>query len=396
MNFSRGEATHFLTVALTLTHRLRDTWAALADGQLTWARARAIAEEVLRHGPDVDPHTVATVEAVVLPGAAELSVSALRARVRAEFVRRDNEAAEKRRAQARKAADVFIRRSGREGMSEFVTRLPSEAAAAMSDAVDQHARQAKAAGDSRPIGIIRAEIVANLILRPFDDSRPAVTAQLRVIAPLASLLPGTRDGIAEVEGEPVTAAHLRALLAALDAICPGGLQEPTGGTMHLDLVGGGGNLLATLTRPELERAVARGCREHPAADCGCGLVGKPPPTDAYESTAAQRRWTTARDGGCRHPGCRARVGWVDLDHVIPHSDGGETDCDNLCCLCRRHHRLKTHAPGWMFHLDAEGNLLVTTPSGVTRISRPPGSYLLEPYEFSEELPGALIIDVPPF
>ena len=47
-------------------------------------------------------------------------------------------------------------------------------------------------------------------------------------------------------------------------------------------------------------------------------------------------------------------------------------------------------------LDADGALLVTTPSGVTRINRPPGSYLLEPYELSAPLPDALVIDVAPF
>ena len=50
----------------------------------------------------------------------------------------------------------------------------------------------------------------------------------------------------------------------------------------------------------------------------------------------------------------------------------------------------------MFTLDRDGNLLVTTPSGVTRISRPPGSYLLEPYEYGEPLPDTEFIDLPPF
>ncbi|GAA3168671.1 hypothetical protein GCM10010531_21980 [Blastococcus jejuensis] len=405
-NFSRGEATRFLAVALTLGHRLADTWAALADGELTWSRARAIAEEVNRCGPDVDPHVVATVEAVVLPEAAELSVGALRARVRTEFIRRDAEAADKRRKEALKTADVFLRRTGDEGMSEVVTRLPHEAAAAMLDAIDSAARTAKAAGDQRPIGLIRAEVQANLTLRPWDTSRPAVTARLTILATLNALLPdpavpgggGTPTGVGLVDGEPVTAAHLRALLAALDAIGPGGLRAPPEGSLQLDLIGGGGNLLATLTRPELEAAARRGCPEHggAAADCRCPLTGPPPATDAYEATAAQRRFLTSRDRGCRHPGCRARAGWADLDHVLPHGEGGATDCDNLCCLCRRHHRLKTFAPGWAFALDDDGNYLVTTPTGVTRISRPPGSYLLEPYEFGLDLPDALIIDVPPF
>ena len=58
--------------------------------------------------------------------------------------------------------------------------------------------------------------------------------------------------------------------------------------------------------------------------------------------------------------------------MLAHGDGGPTDCTNLCCLCRRHHRLKTHAPGWRYALTADGVLSVTTPSGVTRTTRPPG------------------------
>jgi hypothetical protein len=66
------------------------------------------------------------------------------------------------------------------------------------------------------------------------------------------------------------------------------------------------------------------------------------------------------------------VGWADRDHVIPHDRGGPTDCANLCCLCRSHHRLKTHARGWRFAMDPDGTLHVTTSSGITRTTRPPG------------------------
>src|SRR3954447_5568079 len=72
------------------------------------------------------------------------------------------------------------------------------------------------------------------------------------------------------------------------------------------------------------------------------------------------------------PGCGQPVARVDLDHVVAYAAGGATDCDNLCCLCRRHHRLKTHARGWRFVLTASGVLRVTTPSGITRTTRPPG------------------------
>ena len=222
-------------------------------------------------------------------------------------------------------------------MAEVVTVLPQPVAAAMVATVDAHARQAKADGDERTLGRLRAEVMASSVLRPWDESRPPVTAELHVLAPLNALLPDPADptssgdpvGIGEVEGEPVTAAHLRALLTALDSICPGGLVAPTGGSMFLDLLGAGGNLLATLSRGELEAAARRGCPSHPDGDCRCAVVTRPPPTENYRPTAAQRRWGRARDRHCRHPGCRNKVGWTDLDHVIAHADGGATDCDNL-------------------------------------------------------------------
>jgi hypothetical protein len=404
MNCSRAEATTLVCVAWMLHQRLPDTLAALADGKLSWSRARAIALEIHRAGSELDPHAAATVEAVVLPQAADLPVKRLRAVVRRELLRFDADAEERRRRQARAAAGVFLRRTARDGVSEVVIVLPHAVGAAMVGAVDAHAREAKAADDPRLIGVIRAEVAANLILRPWDESHPPVSPQLRILAPINSLLPDPADpaaggpppGIAEVDGEPVTAAHLRALLEAVDAMCPGGLQTPTGGNLFFDLLGAGGGLLATLTRAELEAAARRGCPQHPAGDCACALVGRPPPTTAYEPTERQRRYLSARDHGCRLPGCSNRTGWADLDHVHPHAEGGATDCDNLCCLCRRHHRLKTHAHGWSFHLDADGALLVTTPTGVTRVSRPPGSYFMEPYEFGEPLPEAGLYDLVPF
>jgi hypothetical protein len=175
-----------------------------------------------------------------------------------------------------------------------------------------------------------------------------------------------------VNGRPITAAQLRALLEGLDAVCPGGLQAPAGGTLQIALVDAGGRLRALTDRRQLARLVRRGCPAHPAADCGCAVLDRPPPIDRYEPSPAQRRFVTTRDRTCRHPGCGNRAGWADLDHVLAHAEGGATDCGNLCCLCRRHHRLKTQARGWSFTMSDDGVLTVTTPSGVTRITRPPG------------------------
>jgi len=42
----------------------------------------------------------------------------------------------------------------------------------------------------------------------------------------------------------------------------------------------------------------------------------------------------------------------------------------LCCLCRTHHRLKTLFKNWLFVMEDDGTVHVTTPSGVTRTTRP--------------------------
>jgi hypothetical protein len=102
------------------------------------------------------------------------------------------------------------------------------------------------------------------------------------------------------------------------------------------------------------------------------VLDPPAATDRYTPSPGQRRFVRARDRGCRHPGCRRPAARTDLDHVCAYRTGGATDCANLCCLCRRHHRLKTHAPGWAFRMRPDGVLEVTTPSGVTRCTRPPG------------------------
>jgi hypothetical protein len=140
-----------------------------------------------------------------------------------------------------------------------------------------------------------------------------------------------------------------------------------------------GALRATATLDQLRRLARRGCPVHPDhRGCGCPVLDRPPVTDGYTPTAAQHAFATTRDRACRFPHCVQRTGWADRDHVLPHADGGATDCANLCCLCRSHHRLKTHARGWRFVLDDDGTLHVTTPSGVTRTTRPPGLRPLHP------------------
>jgi hypothetical protein len=386
LNCSRGEATALTETAITLVERLPATWAALAEGEIDWPRARALARELRWAAGDSPPEVLAAVEASVVPQATDLSVTKLRALARRDLMARDAASAERRRKAAERAANVTVR-SAPDGMAELRAFMPAPQAAAVERTIDTYARMAKDAGDPQGIGPLRAQVLTDLVLRPWDDSRPPVSAQVTVMAPVPTLtqqpcdhaVPARRaaHGHAaepgEVNGMPITASQLRDLLTDLDFLSPDGLRAPVGGRLDIAFVDGiSGALRATMTRPELQRVVRRGCPRHRHEDCDCAVLDRPPPVDRYRPTPAQYRFVRTRDRTCRHPGCRSRAAWADLDHVVAHGEGGATDCRNLCCLCRRHHRLKTHAPGWRFVMTADGVLSVTTPSGITRTTRPPG------------------------
>jgi hypothetical protein len=76
---------------------------------------------------------------------------------------------------------VFCRRLD-EGVSELVLQGPTPAVHAAANTIDQLAHFRRADGDARPIGMLRAETGLDLILRPWDDNRPPVAAQLVVHA----------------------------------------------------------------------------------------------------------------------------------------------------------------------------------------------------------------------
>ncbi|MFQ1000423.1 DUF222 domain-containing protein [Modestobacter sp. SSW1-42] len=414
LNLGRGTAAHRLRRAMTWRHKLPATLAALKRGDIDERRADALAD-VLAH---TSAEITGQVEDALLPDAENMSVYRLRDRATAVMLQLDEAAAEARRKDAERTADVHVYPSGVDGRSTLAADLPTDEAVECHDLIDQLARMLKSDGDERPIGALRAHVLSTLIRRPADNGLPLIAADLRITASLGSLTGATGEH-GEVNGLPITSAHLLELLARVGAL---GLTAPDGGSLTYAITGPDGRLLATATPAELTRLARRVSSAHPdgevaaplttntgrreggalasaakasstatktasptdaattegytAADtgggCSCPVLGPPPPTDAYSPTDKQRSFVTTRDQRCRFPNCGQRVGWADLDHVHAHGAGGITDCTNLCCLCRSHHRLKTFARGWHFRLTDDGTLHVTTPSGITRTTRPPG------------------------
>ena len=84
---------------------------------------------------------------------------------------------------------------------------------------------------------------------------------------------------------------------------------------------------------------------------------------AYEVPDRLATHTAERDHTCVFPWCTRPATSCDNDHVIPYAEGGTTSSDNIAPLCRRHHRLKTHHPGWGYTTLEPGTYLWHTPHG---------------------------------
>jgi hypothetical protein len=78
-------------------------------------------------------------------------------------------------------------------------------------------------------------------------------------------------------------------------------------------------------------------------------------------SAPLRRLLTARDKGCRFPGC-ANARYIDMHHIKHWANGGETKPSNLVSLCRFHHRA-VHEEGFDVHVLDDGALRFVSPNG---------------------------------
>jgi hypothetical protein len=61
-------------------------------------------------------------------------------------------------------------------------------------------------------------------------------------------------------------------------------------------------------------------------------------------TGATRRAIEVRDQECTHEYCDLAAARCQMDHIVPHSDGGLTEQENAQVLCGFHNRLRNHGP----------------------------------------------------
>lgn len=268
----------------------------------------------------------------------------------------------------RSHADRDVRVSSRgDGTADVWARLPEADALAVAAALRAGSALARAAGDPRTLAQLRADgLTAAVTGRPglygvtYDvpehaTGRPGVIARIDVTIAWASLS-GHGHEPGEVAGYgPVPASTVVDLLGTLaqsrvadEPIVRGLLVDAASGR----LVGLAGNLGRV------------------------SWVDSVRPGKGYAHSATMEALVHVRDRMCRAPGCHRPATACDADHIVGWPDG-PTTLANTAMLCRYHHRLKTHAPGWAMAGSGDDDVVWTTPSG-RRAATSPAITSLDP------------------
>lgn len=230
--------------------------------------------------------------------------------------------------EARRHSHLHLRRD-RSGLGSRLSGfLPNEDAAIVEAAINRRAESAGpdaetgiwAPHDQRAAGALRDLCAKDLGRSGRDGSEPD-SAMVVIHAP-ADLLHEGDTGNATINGEPIPHDALRRFLC--DARIEVHFDDPDGRTV------------------------------------GVGRATRHPPRWL-------RRRALGRDHGeCRWPGCRR--GLRHLHHMVHWPDGGPTDSSNLMGVCWHHHHL-LHEGGWSASGDADGEIVLTGPTGRTIRSR---------------------------
>lgn len=287
-----------------LSRRLRDdlplTLAALGRGELTEDRAFAIAREVAHLAPEQRRG----VDEDVAPRLLGLGDVRMRQTVRRSCLTIAAEAETQRYRRARADRRVTTKRLD-DGTGQVTATLPLEVLASVREALDAAAATARAEGDVRTAGQVRADTLAARItgVDPATDTPPV---RVNLVIGIESLLgQGTDPGLVPGEG----------FLPA--ALCTGLVRHAS----------------------DAAKATLRRLFVTPA---NRALVAMETTSRRFDGLLAE--FLDLRDGGiCRTPGCNAVI--RHHDHVTSTADGGATEATNGQGLCERCNYLK-ESPGW--------------------------------------------------
>jgi Domain of unknown function (DUF222) len=354
-----------LDLALDLETRLPGTARALHGGIIDLPKARLIAEATRILSDD----HARQVETKILPAAGAQTSGQLRSAVARAVLAVDPEAAARRREEAQK--DPRLRHwredAGTAALAGY--GLPPADVLAADERLTARALSLRVAGLPGTLEELRARAYLDALLGqestlPGLDDQPPLAARVTLTVPLLTHLglttePGIVAGFGPVD--PALARELAARAAAHPAsrFC----VTVTGGDGYA--IGHGcipGRLpdLSQPGSPGLTIAVS------PLADGTCDHRHQ---EAGYQPSRKLQHLIWARSTTCTAPGCCRAAARCDLDHNIPHDQGGRTCECNLAPLCRHHHRCK-QSNGWRLEQPSPGTMRWTTPAGRRYLNGP--------------------------
>jgi hypothetical protein len=295
--------------SLDLVHRLPEVHALLAAGELDWWRSMVFVDET-SHLDDESARSVAT---ELVGRAPSLTTGQLRRRLRRRCLELGPREAAERVAEVVASRRVVLEATFDGSANLHLLDLPPDLATAAWERIDSFARSQ--AADDRSADQRRADAALDLLAGTVDQ----------------------RAGTVEIT------VDLTTLLALDDSPADLGRFGPVVADIARQVVGKherGRWLASVVDGDRVPHAVA--VRRRPTADIA--------------------RRVRTRDRTCVFPGCARSSRRSDLDHTVPHAQGGPTVAGNLAPLCRFHHRAKDEG-GWTYRRSLVGSVVWTSPMG---------------------------------
>ncbi|MBD3945592.1 HNH endonuclease signature motif containing protein [Nocardioides ganghwensis] len=355
--------------ALELRHRLPRLWAQVHAGRVPAWRARAVAETTIHSTPSLTAEAAGFVDSQVAAVAGRIGPAQLD-RLVAETIKRYDLATADPTADPEDGWQHVDPRHVTVDTDDvhYAGTLHLEADLDIADALDldravaHHAAVRKALGSTESLDVRRAKALGDL-------ARTQTALDLLTGGPgtdrASGPHPETRrqDRADSTDDRPdLPAAREVVIHAHFDASVVGE-QTVFGSTGRME----NGQRLVLLDQVRSWCADSRTTVTiKPVIDLNAQLTAQ-----GYEIPDRIREQIILRDRTCVFPWCTRPARGCDIDHITAYdhhaeAEGrpqpGSTITDNLACLCRFHHRLKTHS-AWNYRMTAPGVFEWTSPHG---------------------------------
>ncbi|MGI9018421.1 MAG: DUF222 domain-containing protein, partial [Euzebya sp.] len=323
----------FLDRAVQTLSAMPRIWAAFDDGRLSWSQLRGIVMEARRLTVAQRQVLDEALAGVLESGLGEPdrivdTTADLAARLDREGMEKNEDAQER--------AQRLVLQPDFDGWTEIHGTLAPEVGATLGEALDAAADPPTSPDDPRPVDA-DGKVIPKSVRPVLSRAQQWAEALGRIAAAYLGGTSTQTGGDGEGGGGLVRRARPRVILIARITDLLNTEDAETAGV---------GSVMSRLLlrrgsgRQRISRALVRSIADDAElislftddADMPVAIG------DAYSPiTPALRRAVTARDQGCRAPGCSAPAAHCDVHHVIPREQGGPTDITNTALICRPDH-----------------------------------------------------------